>query len=91
MVSKKRTDPLPRGTIDPDDYSSGFAAWSGTSFAAPVLAGEVAKGLLALEAQDPGVLASTELAVVTQRADKAVTWASGLEDTPAGKDLSDGD
>ncbi len=29
-----------RGTIDPDRFSSGFATWSGTSFAAPVLAGE---------------------------------------------------
>lgn len=28
-----------RGTIDPDLFSSGFATWSGTSFAAPVLAG----------------------------------------------------
>ncbi len=28
-----------RGTIDPDHFSSGFATWSGTSFAAPVLAG----------------------------------------------------
>lgn len=28
-----------RSTIDPDDYSSGFATWSGTSFAAPILAG----------------------------------------------------
>jgi hypothetical protein len=29
-----------RSTIDPDNYSSGFATWSGTSFAAPVLAGK---------------------------------------------------
>jgi len=29
-----------RGTIDPDQFSSGFATWSGTSFAAPVLAGK---------------------------------------------------
>ena len=28
-----------RGTIDPDRFNSGFATWSGTSFAAPVLAG----------------------------------------------------
>jgi len=28
-----------RGTIDADHFSSGFATWSGTSFAAPVLAG----------------------------------------------------
>ena len=35
-----------RATIDPDDFSSGFATWSGTSFAAPVLAGEIVRGLL---------------------------------------------
>ena len=28
-----------RGTIDPDSFASGFSTWSGTSFAAPVLAG----------------------------------------------------
>lgn len=28
-----------RGGIDPDGFDSGFASWSGTSFAAPVLAG----------------------------------------------------
>jgi serine protease len=29
-----------RATIDPDQYSGGFGVWSGTSFAAPVLAGD---------------------------------------------------
>jgi subtilisin family serine protease len=32
-----------RASIDLDDFSSGFATWSGTSFAAPVLAGELAR------------------------------------------------
>jgi len=36
---------MPRATIDPDDYRSGFATWSGTSFAAPVLAGQLAENL----------------------------------------------
>jgi hypothetical protein len=31
-----------RATIDPDDFRSGFAVWSGTSFAAPILAGDLA-------------------------------------------------
>ena len=40
-------DGQPRGTIDPDTFSSGFATWSGTSFAAPVLAGRYAAALSA--------------------------------------------
>jgi subtilisin family serine protease len=36
-----------RSTFDPDDFISGFGVWSGTSFAAPVLAGEVAAALAA--------------------------------------------
>ncbi|MFI2362159.1 S8 family serine peptidase [Promicromonospora sp. NPDC019610] len=35
-----------RRTVDPDNFSSGFGLWSGTSFAAPVLAGELAAALL---------------------------------------------
>ncbi|GAA1850382.1 S8/S53 family peptidase [Myceligenerans crystallogenes] len=35
-----------RSTVDPDDYTGGFGQWSGTSFAAPVLAGELAQVLL---------------------------------------------
>jgi subtilisin family serine protease len=34
-----------RETLDPDDFTSGFAIWSGTSFAAPLFAGEVAQFL----------------------------------------------
>jgi hypothetical protein len=34
-----------RATIDPDDFHSGFGVWSGTSFAAPVLAGQIAAQL----------------------------------------------
>jgi len=34
-----------RAGLDPDDFSAGFGVWSGTSFAAPVFAGELA-GLL---------------------------------------------
>jgi subtilisin family serine protease len=35
-----------RETIDPDDFSSGFGTWSGTSFAAPILAGQLAQCLV---------------------------------------------
>lgn len=38
-----------RSTFDPDDYRSGYAVWSGTSFAAPVLAGEYLRRLLAAD------------------------------------------
>jgi hypothetical protein len=32
-----------RTTIDPDNFHGGFSIWSGTSFAAPILAAEIAK------------------------------------------------
>jgi hypothetical protein len=35
-----------RESLDPDDFSCGFGTWSGTSFATPVLAGEIARELL---------------------------------------------
>jgi subtilisin family serine protease len=34
-----------RTGLDPDDFSSGFGVWSGTSFAAPVFAGQLAAAL----------------------------------------------
>lgn len=34
-----------RTTLDPDDFRGGFCTWSGTSFAAPVLAGQIAAAL----------------------------------------------
>jgi hypothetical protein len=39
-----------REALDPDDFSGGFAAWSGTSFAAPLIAAHLAARLLE---QDP--------------------------------------
>jgi hypothetical protein len=34
-----------RESIDPDDYRGRFGLWSGTSFAAPLMAGKLAKRL----------------------------------------------
>ena len=39
-----------RGSIDLDDYSGGFGTWSGTSFSAPALAGDIAAQMLAASA-----------------------------------------
>ncbi|RIK16656.1 MAG: hypothetical protein DCC50_04220 [Acidobacteria bacterium] len=47
-----------RSTVDPDDLRGGFGLWSGTSFAAPVLAGRLAGHLQAAGADDttPGAM-----------------------------------
>jgi subtilisin family serine protease len=37
---------MSRATIDPDNFSSGFGTWSGTSFAAPILAGHLAQAMV---------------------------------------------
>jgi subtilisin family serine protease len=47
-VSTPGTGAGTRRSVDPDDYRGGFAAWSGTSFATPVLAAELAAELVCL-------------------------------------------
>jgi hypothetical protein len=47
--------PGEREALDPDDFSAGFAIWSGTSFSAPLLAAHIASELLAGAAADPGL------------------------------------
>jgi hypothetical protein len=57
-----------RESLDPDDYSGGFAVWSGTSFSAPGLAALIAGSLLdgaagdGLRLDQPGVQAARERA-----------------------------
>jgi Subtilase family len=47
--------PAQRAALDPDDYSGGFAIWSGTSFSAPQVAAQIARELLAGAAADPAL------------------------------------
>jgi len=68
-----------RGTIDPDDFRSGFATWSGTSFAAPVLAGQIAQTLLASNKLD-----KEGVSEALDRAWPAITKQAGVARPPAG-------
>ena len=50
-TTRADVDGLRRETIDPDDYRGGFSIWSGTSFAAPYVAGRIAAQLGSVPAQ----------------------------------------
>lgn len=63
-----------RSTIDPDNFRSGFATWSGTSFAAPVLAGQIAEAL-----RCSGSIDKTGIAAAADRAWQAITSLAGLK------------
>jgi subtilisin family serine protease len=60
-----------RATIDPDDFTAGFAVWSGTSFAGPALAGEIAAALCQAD------LDSCERTVVLERGWSALSAQVG--------------
>lgn len=60
-----------REALDPDDYSGGFAAWSGTSFAAPLLAAYVARGLMRAAAE-PGSRLRLDVAGAAAAAERVV-------------------
>jgi subtilisin family serine protease len=83
-----------RASLDPDNFSGGFGVWSGTSFAAPVVAGRVAAALLAVAAEGGG-LPETEpepgprVTRAWQAVERAVALAAdttvetGVADTPS--------
>jgi hypothetical protein len=65
-----------RSAVDPDDYTGGFGRWSGTSFAAPVLAAKIAAKL----AEQPGSLTDLDGDHVRARASAALTLAKAQEE-----------
>jgi subtilisin family serine protease len=60
-----------RETLDIDDYSAGFGIWSGTSFAAPLVAATLAGQLLAQSTGDL-TLDKTTIEARLRRADAAL-------------------
>lgn len=63
-----------RETIDADDFHSGFASWSGTSFAAPLLAAQLAQAMADNAVTSGGIsLNALDTATTISRAEKAVS------------------
>jgi len=65
---------MTRAALDPDDYTRGFAIWSGTSFAAPVYAAEVAAAL-----GSAGVKAHEDVGSIVTRTWEIVAATTNLE------------
>lgn len=65
---------LDRESMDPDDFSSGFALWHGTSFAVPHAAAALANKLVGFADADPGRLAMGDVSqeAMLERARRAV-------------------
>jgi hypothetical protein len=63
---------LNRNGLDPDDYSSGFAVWDGTSFAAPLAAATLANALISVGAN----ASALSLLLVDQQTAVKRAWAA---------------
>jgi subtilisin family serine protease len=74
-VARTRAFGRVREAIDPDDFRGGFAVWSGTSFSAPIMAGDIAAAMLG--SLEPGGQPVDETAAVTN-AWTAVSACTGL-------------
>ncbi|MDQ1740291.1 MAG: hypothetical protein QOE53_1943, partial [Pseudonocardiales bacterium] len=70
-----------RSTNDPDNFHGGFSTWSGTSFAAPILAAEVARSLWEskeLDISDPATMLSRGWGALERLVDLQRPEASAL-------------
>jgi Subtilase family len=65
-----------RANIDPDNFYGGFASWSGTSFAAPILAGQIAQSMLDANKRHP--LDAVDIASSLSRGWAAVAKQTGV-------------
>ncbi|MDN5765944.1 MAG: S8/S53 family peptidase, partial [Humibacillus sp.] len=70
--TKIAVDGTVRCTVDPDDYTGGFGVWSGTSFATPVFAAELAVALI-----DQGDLTDVTARAMRGRAIRALRTCIG--------------
>ncbi|MEU4384550.1 S8 family serine peptidase [Promicromonospora sp. NPDC023805] len=68
-----------RHTVDPDNFVSGFGLWSGTSFAAPVLAGELANELLQNRSAASELLGQTSNPAIASQVLAAWTAVAGVD------------
>ncbi len=63
-----------REGLDPDNFASGFAVWSGTSFATPVFAAELARSIVDGTCGDPNALDIDASVARAWAALEAHTW-----------------
>jgi subtilisin family serine protease len=67
-------------SLDQDDFSCGFGTWSGTSFAAPTLAGQLAQAMVDDRCGDIGPV---DASAMLRRTWSAVSLCAGIHQPPA--------